>query len=196
MEDVLGKPKKSVIDDAMAIQKAVSLVKLGARLQVLQSELPGLSRDRLLSVYKEIRGSSPPKGQLPFSTDWFLNWAPNTHSSLFMGIMNQLSERNPGMEAVDLLVAGYTLYLQTVKAIDNPAILSMTRAWRLYRFCAAGVLTTHQCESCKAKFIVDPYDLNTGYQCVFCDMDTRVGPKVDFEKKMYQELDWAEDQAA
>jgi flagellar transcriptional activator FlhC len=190
------KPKKSVIDDALAVQKAVALVKLGARLQVLQAELPGLSRDRLLSVYKEIRGNSPPKGQLPFSTDWFLNWAPNTHSSLFMGIFNQMADRNPGCEQIDLLLAAYTLYLQTVKAIDNPAILTMTRAWRLYRFCAAGVLTMHQCEKCNGKFIVDPYDLNTDYQCVFCEMDTRVGPKVDFDKKMYQDLDWSDEQAA
>jgi flagellar transcriptional activator FlhC len=190
------KPKKSVIDDAMAVQKAVALVKLGARLQVLQAELPSLSRDRLLSVYKEIRGNSPPKGQLPFSTDWFLNWAPNTHSSLFMGIFNQMAQRNPATEQIDLLVASYTLYLQTVKSIDNPAILTLTRAWRLYRFCAAGVLTLHQCKHCAGKFIVDPYDLNTNYECVFCEMDTRVGPKVDFEKKMYQELDWSDEQAA
>jgi hypothetical protein len=52
---------------------------------LLESEV-SLSRERLLKLYKELKGVSPPKGMLPFSTDWFLTWQPNIHSSLFINI--------------------------------------------------------------------------------------------------------------
>ena len=74
---------KSVITEANEIRLAVDLVKLGARLQLLEAET-NLSRERLLKLYKEVKGESPPKGMLPFSTDWFMTWQPNIHASLFM----------------------------------------------------------------------------------------------------------------
>lgn len=48
----------------------MELITTGARLQMLESETQ-LSRGRLIKLYKELRGSPPPKGMLPFSTDWF-----------------------------------------------------------------------------------------------------------------------------
>lgn len=51
----------------------MELITLGARLQMLESETQ-LSRGRLIKLYKELRGSPPPKGMLPFSTDWFMTW--------------------------------------------------------------------------------------------------------------------------
>ncbi|MEO6148496.1 MAG: FlhC family transcriptional regulator, partial [Sulfuriferula sp.] len=83
--------KKSVVTESNEIQLAIKLVNLGARLQLLESET-SLSRERLLKLYKELRGVSPPKGMLPFSTDWFLTWQPNIHSSLFINIHNYLVE--------------------------------------------------------------------------------------------------------
>ena len=74
---------KSILTESKQIDRAVSLIQLGARLQVLESETD-LSYERLLRLYKEVSGRSPSKGQLPFSTDWFLTWQPNIHSSLFM----------------------------------------------------------------------------------------------------------------
>lgn len=62
--------RKSVLQDANQTQLAIELIGLGARLQVLEAETT-LSRDRLIRLYKELRGASPPKGMLPFSTDWF-----------------------------------------------------------------------------------------------------------------------------
>ena len=81
----MNKKNKSILDESKDIQLAIELIQLGARLQLLESET-SLSRDRLVKLYKELRGVSPPKGMLPFSTDWFLTWQPNIHSSLFLGI--------------------------------------------------------------------------------------------------------------
>jgi hypothetical protein len=75
---------KSVIEEADDVRRAVEMVQLGARMQMLEVETR-LSREKLLKIYKEVRGVSPPKGMLPFSTDWFMTWQPNVHSSLFMG---------------------------------------------------------------------------------------------------------------
>ena len=63
--------KKSVVSEAQEIQLAIELIQLGARLQLLESEV-SLSRERLIKLYKELTGMSPPKGMLTFSTDWFL----------------------------------------------------------------------------------------------------------------------------
>ena len=76
---------KSVLQEAQDIQKAVELIRLGARMQMLEAET-ALSRERLLKLYKEVKGVSPPKGMLPFSTDWFMSWQPNIHASLFMAL--------------------------------------------------------------------------------------------------------------
>lgn len=57
--------KKSVVLEAKEIQVAIEMINLGARLQLLESET-NLSRERLIKLYKELRGVSPPKGCCPF----------------------------------------------------------------------------------------------------------------------------------
>ena len=82
---------KSVLNDSRQVDRAVALIQLGARLQVLESETD-LSYERLLRLYKEVAGRSPSKGQLPFSTDWFLTWQPNIHASLFLNTYEYLTK--------------------------------------------------------------------------------------------------------
>nr|WP_255873191.1 FlhC family transcriptional regulator [Microbulbifer elongatus] len=83
--------EKSLLNEMQQVQLAIELIELNARLQVLESETD-LSRGRLIRLYKEVRGMSPPKGMLPFSTDWFTTWMPNIHSSLFYGIYLRLTQ--------------------------------------------------------------------------------------------------------
>lgn len=80
---------KSLLEELEQVQLAIDLIELGARLQVLETETD-LSRARLIRLFKEVRGMSPPKGMLPFSTDWFITWMPNVHSSLFYNIYQRL----------------------------------------------------------------------------------------------------------
>jgi flagellar transcriptional activator FlhC len=47
--------QKSILTESRDIERAVSLIHLGARLQVLESET-GLSYERLLRLYKEVAG--------------------------------------------------------------------------------------------------------------------------------------------
>ncbi len=99
---------KSVLNDSRQVERAVALIQLGARLQVLESETD-LSYERLLRLYKEVAGKSPSKGQLPFSTDWFLTWQPNIHASLFMNTYEYLSKVSV-LDDIDAVMKAFKLY--------------------------------------------------------------------------------------
>lgn len=166
--------KKSVVSEANEIQLAIELVNLGARLQLLESET-SLSRERLLKLYKELKGVSPPKGMLPFSTDWFLTWQPNIHASLFMNIHKYLIE-HAGIHGIEATVKAYKLYLEQVPATQNQDnVLSLTRAWTLVRFFESKMLTLAQCCKCGGHFVSYKYDLHKDYACGLCHMPSRAG---------------------
>jgi flagellar transcriptional activator FlhC len=172
---------KSVLNDSKQVERAVALIQLGARLQVLESETD-LSYERLLRLYKEVAGKSPSKGQLPFSTDWFLTWQPNIHSSLFINIYTFLKE-NTGVTGIQALIKSYQLYLEQYHVIeqsdDHPIsdepVISLIRAWTLIRFVEQKLLKTETCSCCKGKFVVDVYDLHEDYECNLCNVPSRAG---------------------
>ncbi len=165
---------KSVVDEAKQVHIAVELIELGARLQLIQAETT-LSRERLLKLYKEIKQESPSKGMLPYSTDWFLSWQPNIHSSLFMDIY-QFLVANAGITGVEALISAYKLYLDQVKGIEGgEAVLSITRAWFLLRFFSAEMLQLVPCQTCGGKFVSYVDDLHKHYVCGICHPPARAG---------------------
>ena len=164
---------KSVVTEAKEINLAVELVQLGARLQVLEAET-NLSRERLLKLYKEVRGESPPKGMLPFSTDWFMSWQPNIHSSLFIDIYRYLTGQC-GATGTEAIVKAYRLYLEHIQVHGLEQVLSLTRAWSLVRFIEAKMLTTVPCTECGGHFVVHTMDLHRDYVCGMCNVPSRAG---------------------
>jgi hypothetical protein len=124
--------RKSVLREVEEFRLAVELVELGARLQVLESEV-AISRDRLTRLYKELRGVSPPKGQLPSSPEWFLTWRPNVHASLFLSAYRFLMARGK-QSRIRCIVSAYRLYVEHVSLTGEELTLSFTRAWTLLRF--------------------------------------------------------------
>ena len=125
--------RKSVVNESEQIQLAMQLIKLGARLQLLETQTT-LSRERLIKLYKELKGVSPPKGMLPFSTDWFLTWQPNIHSSIFYNIYKFMLDYTD-VKGIHAIIRAYSLYLQQVGQEEGvEPVLSMTRAWTLVRF--------------------------------------------------------------
>src|SRR5690625_4909277 len=101
---------RSVSKEAHDIKLATRMIRLGARLQVLQAET-SLSYERLARLYREVRGESPPKGMLPFSVDWFTTWLPNIHSTIFYSIYCYLRD-GVSLEKGPALVDSYRLYLE------------------------------------------------------------------------------------
>ncbi|MBL8384883.1 MAG: flagellar transcriptional regulator FlhC [Burkholderiales bacterium] len=171
------KRAKTVLGEARQIALASDLIRLGARLQVLESETT-LSRERLLKLYKEIVGKSPPKGMLPFSTDWFMTWQPNIHSSLYMNLYQSIN-RSSELDEIEVVIHAYRLYREYVSRLGMPEVLSITRAWRLTKFFDAGMLTTTECKECGGHFVVHTYELTGGYVCGLCDMPSRAGKTRD-----------------
>ena len=164
---------KSVVTEAREIQLAVELIDLGARLQVLQEETK-LSRERLLKLYKEVRGESPAKGMLPYSTDWFMSWLPNIHSSLFMDIYQFLTS-NTEASGVEALIKSYRLYLEQIEISQGEPVLSITRAWFLVRFFEADMLQLTECKECGGHFVLHTNELCKDYVCGICRPPSRAG---------------------
>lgn len=84
--------EKSIMSEIKDAQISMELINFSARMQVLESET-NLSRRRLLKLYKELKGDSPPKGMLPFSAGWYMSWEQNIHSSIFYNIYRYLQRR-------------------------------------------------------------------------------------------------------
>lgn len=164
---------KSVVTEAREIQLAAELIRLGARLQLLEAETH-LSRERLLKLYKEVKGVSPPKGMLPFSTDWFLTWQPNMHASLFMSFHRFMLEHTE-LRGLDAVVKAYRLYLEHIELHGLECVLSLTRAWTLVRFFDAGMLKLTTCRECGGHYVADAYDLTDDYVCGLCHVPARAG---------------------
>ena len=164
---------KSIVSESQQIQRAITLIKLGARLQVLESETE-LSYERLLRLYKEVQGASPARGMLPFSTDWFMTWQPNIHSSLFLNIYEYLNKTSE-VDEIDAIIKAYELYLEQIKAQGLEAMLSITRAWRLVKFVDAGMVTLTACCKCAGKFVTHTFDLTQDYVCGLCEPPARAG---------------------
>jgi len=164
---------KSILTEAKQISRAVALIGLGARLQVLESETD-LSYERLLRLYKEVAGKSPSKGQLPFSTDWFMTWQPNIHASLFLNIHEYLNKSSE-LDEIDAVIKGYQLYQEETSAQGLEALLSVTRAWRLVKFVDNGMLTMTKCSKCGGQFVTHPHEIARHYACALCNPPARAG---------------------
>ena len=165
---------KSLVSEAREIRLAIDLINLGARLQLLELET-SLSRERLVKLYKELKGVSPPKGMLPFSTDWFITWQPNIHSSLFINIYHYLTT-HAQISGIEAVMKAYQLYLEQMQPDKNEEpVLSLSRAWTLVRFFQSKMLTTACCSKCGGNFVAHSFDLHDDYLCGLCHMPSRAG---------------------
>ncbi|NEX16951.1 MAG: flagellar transcriptional regulator FlhC [Halochromatium sp.] len=164
---------KSPVTEMHQVQLAIELIELGARLQVLETETD-LSRTCLTKLYKELRGKSPPKGMLPFSTDWFITWLPNIHASLFINIHQRLQE-DCGCDRIDAFVRAFRLYQEQVQISDQETVLGLTRAWTLMRFFENDLLQLKGCTRCGGQFVIHAYAPVHDYVCGICHPPSRAG---------------------
>lgn len=165
--------QKSLVEEMHQVQLAIGLIELGARLQVLETETE-LSRTRLIKLYKEVRGMSPPKGMLPFSTDWFITWLPNVHSSLFYNIYLSLKE-SADCARINAFVKAYQLYDEQMSLENVEPVLGLTRAWTLVRFFESDLLQLSQCTRCSGQFVAHAHSPTQRYVCGICQPPSRAG---------------------
>ncbi|MGM0784242.1 MAG: flagellar transcriptional regulator FlhC [Pseudomonadota bacterium] len=165
--------QKSLVVEMQQVQLAIELIELGARLQVLETETD-LSRARLIRLFKEVRGMSPPKGMLPFSTDWFITWLPNVHASLFYNIYERLRAEQ-GCERMPAFVTAYRLYGEQVRIDDVEPVLGLTRAWTLVRFFESDQLQLSSCTQCAGRYVAHAHSPDHDYVCGICMPPSRAG---------------------
>ena len=174
--------RPTLLAQAQAMEDAAQLVQLGARMQVLESLTP-MPREKLLRLYKEIKGEAPPRGMLPFSTDWFLEWQPSMHSALYLAHRNELRRLRPGAavqgaspaEAMWHLPTAYRAYLNSAKACGLEPVLTLTRAWMLERFLGSKMLKEVPCRRCSGVFLGHAHDIERGFVCGLCKVPPRAG---------------------
>ena len=164
---------KSVLNDSKQVERAVALIQLGARLQVLESET-NLSYERLLRLYKEVAGKSPSKGQLPFSTEWFLTWQPNIHASLFLNTYEYLTKVS-ALDDIEAIMKAYKLYTEQIATCGVEPLLSITRAWRLVKFVDNHMLAMTKCCKCGGHFVSEAYENSRHFECGLCTPPARAG---------------------
>jgi flagellar transcriptional activator FlhC len=165
--------QRSMTEDAREVFRAIALIELGARMQVLESELK-LSHDRLTRLYHEVKGCSPPKGLLPFSADWHMTWLANIHASLFYNTYLFL-KNEARCTHLDALTKGYCLYLDHCRRSDTESVLDLTRAWTLVRFFDADILQLTPCCRCRGKFVAHGHDPQQSVVCSACKPPSRAG---------------------
>ncbi|VWC59459.1 FlhC family transcriptional regulator [Burkholderia lata] len=167
--------RHALADDAQLTMHAAALIRLGARLQMLEIEC-ALPREHLVRLYREVRGVAAPKGLLPSSIDWYMTWLANIHASLFHSIYRFLRNQ-AGCPRLEALVKAYTLYAEQGDAACCALPLDLTRAWMLVRFVDAGVLDIARCRDCGAAFITYRYALRRHPVCVACRLPARAGKR-------------------
>ena len=167
---------KSLLVANQQTSRAVQLIQMGARMAVLESETD-LSHERLVKLYREVTGQSPSKGQLPYSTDWFLSWQPNIHASLFLNIHQNL-DKAMALDAIELLMKAFELYETDVRAMGVEPMLSITRAWRLVKFVDSDMMCLTACSHCGGHFVTHTHEYGNGYKpyvCGLCEPPARAG---------------------
>lgn len=166
--------QKSVLQEAREVQLAVALIGLGARLQFLEAEV-NLSRERLVRLYKEIKGTSPPKGLLPFSVDWYMTWMANIHASMFYNVYTHMLAHSEGR--LDALIRAFRMYREQVQANGDQEVLDFTRAATLVKFFENDMLHLVPCTRCTGRFVAHAYENRPDYVCVLCRPPARAGKK-------------------
>ncbi|RQS52756.1 FlhC family transcriptional regulator [Burkholderia sp. Bp8986] len=167
--------RPKLADDAKLVMDAVVLIRLGARLPMLQSEV-ALAHDRLARLHREVTGTFATKGMLPFSTDWYMTWMANLHASLFFGIYRFL-RKEAGCRRLDALAKAYDEYTACCEMVRSGPVLTVTRAWMLVRFVDGAVLGTVRCVECGARFIAYCHDVRRQPRCVGCHLPARAGKR-------------------
>ncbi|WP_414501114.1 FlhC family transcriptional regulator [Zymobacter sp. IVIA_12111.31 C1] len=154
-------------------QVALQFVELNTPVSIIALET-GLSATMLRRMYIEHTGQRPPRGVLPFSADWFLQWRPNIHASLFANLYVDLMRTR--LTAPERLTAAYRHYLSELACFDDSeTLLSMARAWTLLRFCRSQILQLTPCHRCQARYISAAYQPSNNFTCGICHTPSHAG---------------------
>lgn len=173
----LRKKPRRVLDDKKAINQAIELIRMGARVSILADMLP-VSHDRLSLLYREIKGSQPPKGLIPYSEGWYMRWETNIHSSLFYVLYQHVINLEVTDE-IERLILSYRMYLDHLGLTEDVDLerdappLSLTRAWLLLNLIRIKSFEMRSCQQCQQPFLHYRANELVAISCGFCVIPAR-----------------------
>lgn len=163
----------SLLQRCQKMRVALQFIELNTPISIIALET-GLSAGMLRKLYLEHTGHLPPRGTLPFSAEWFLQWRPNVHASLFANLYIDLVKA--GLTSPERLTAAYRHYLSELACFDDSEpLLSMARAWTLLRFCRHQILQLTACHRCQGHYISTAYQPSSSFVCGICRTPSHAG---------------------
>jgi flagellar transcriptional activator FlhC len=152
-------------------------VKSGKPVPVLKSA-SRMTRQRLSRLYWDIHKKALPAELLAVPTDWFMDWQSNTHATAFLNVYEYLVNAGE-LEGQDVLVWSYRLYLEQLRVLDLPKVLSLAHAWRLVQYVDSGMLMLEPCNHCQKSFVVYTTELHAHFVCLHCKTTSCMGSPGD-----------------
>lgn len=180
---------RSVLGEKKAINQATTLIRMGARLNLLSKLLP-LSYDRLSKLYREVAHRAPAKGLIPYSEEWYMQWDKNIHATLFYSLYEHVNGGDI-KDPVDRFILAYRLYLNHLNLDSNADLiedeppLPLMRASLLISLFRIKSLTMRSCSQCDQSFVHYAIDKSINVSCGFCFIPPRAkhGIRQRFEKE-------------
>lgn len=152
------------VSDIQRLDLAVELIRRRARPPIVQV-CTGLPWETLRSIYIDLHGTPPPRGQMLMSAASLLtSRSSRAHVALYARLYCLLSGGHLHLEPRVLLKA-YDLYLSL--APPGRSRLDINAAWIIVRDLRAGLATLRPCRRCRARFLVASQDTK-GMGCPFC----------------------------
>ena len=152
---------------------ALQFIEFNTPISIVAAET-GLSAGKIRKLYIEQTGHLPPRGMLPFSADWYLQWRPNIHASLFANLYIDLIDAP--LTSPQRLITAYRHYLSELACFDDGEVLiSMARAWTLLRFCRSHMLQLTPCYRCSALYLSAAFQPSSSFVCGICHTPSHAG---------------------
>lgn len=148
------------------LQAAIELVKLRARVPIIETLLSGTGIDKktIAALYEEHNNKKSPKGQLPYQLPFYVNTHQRRLESSFLVVLYSRL-RNNGIGHADAMIQSYKQYLEVFE--DNPAI-EFDRYWILQTLISTNSLLLRSCPECKSGYVDDASERVDVMRCPCC----------------------------
>ncbi len=120
-----------------------------------------LSRERLIQLYKELKGVSPPKGLAAFF-DRLVHDLAGQYP--FVDVLQHVpihAGLRPTRSRLQALIKSYRLYLEQIEYQGGEIVLDFTRAYTMVRFFDSDMLQLSSCSRCGGHFVAHAHDHKT-----------------------------------
>lgn len=135
-------------------RRVLRLCEIGMRPPfILQLTRRAMPDKQVHAIYRSINGENASRGQLSEDTLWYVTGhLKRLHSSTFF--RNYRALLDAGVDHIDAVIAGYSLYTEIMKSSGEDIRLSADRAYLLtLRMRSHSGLSITECKTCASQYI-------------------------------------------